>query len=262
MPERTEYAEGTPSWIDLATTGPAAAKQFYGDLFGWTFDDMPAGPDMIYTMCSKQGRFVAGLSAQPPEQAQQGVPPMWNTYVTVDDVDSATKRAENAGGTVFMAPFDVMDSGRMAVVGDPAGAVVSMWQARDHIGAQLVNEPGSLCWNELVTPDVERAKAFYGSTFGWTAEPMEAGGMPYTIFNVAGNAAAGATTPPMEGIPPHWAVYFAVDDTDATVAQAKARGATVVTEALDSPAGRMAGLRDPQGAAFWVIKTPPPGTPT
>jgi predicted enzyme related to lactoylglutathione lyase len=237
MTTKTEYQPGTPSWVDLSTTDPAAAKDFYGPLFGWTYDDQPTDdPANPYTLAFLNGQVVAGLMAQPPEMKAAGAPPMWSTYVT----------------------FDVMDAGRMAVAADPTGAVFCIWQAKNHIGAAVVNEPGSLSWNELLTPDVDRAAAFYKAVFGWEANNLEMGPMRYTEFRLGGEPVAGGTKPPMEGIPPSWGVYFTVADTDATVADAKSRGAQVLSEPMDIPPGRFAVLMDPQGAAFNVIKLATP----
>jgi hypothetical protein len=152
-----------------------------------------------------------------------------------------------------MPPMDVMDAGRMAVVQDPTGATIALWQAKNHIGAQTVNEPGSFTWNELQTPDVDKAAAFYAKVIGWDSQPFE--GSDYTVFNNEGNGIGGAMKPPMEGIPANWVVYFAVDDTDATVAKAKQQGGSVLAEPMDMEGvGRIAVLADPQGAVFAVIK--------
>jgi predicted enzyme related to lactoylglutathione lyase len=259
MTTKTEYPPGTPSWVDLSTTDPAAAQAFYGPLFGWTFDDQSDDPSNPYWVARVDGRDAAGVMAQPPEMRSAGVPPMWGTHVSVADVDATTAQVEAAGGTVIAAPADVMDVGRLAVIADPTGAVLCAWQAKSHFGASVVNEPGSFAWNELLTADVDRAAGFYHELFGWDAHPVEMGPMRYTEFRLGDQGIAGAQPPPMPGIPPVWVVYFAVADTDATVDDAKRRGAEVVAEPMDIPPGRMAVLRDPQGAVFNVIRlaTPP-----
>jgi predicted enzyme related to lactoylglutathione lyase len=207
MPERTEYAHGTPSWADVATTDTDGAKEFYGALFGWTFDDqeIPDSGGAVYSMAQRNGRDVAAVSTLQQDQAKMGIPPHWNTYVTVTDVDAAVATASGAGGTVLAPAFDVMDAGRMAVLADPAGAVILVWQAKNHIGAGLVNEPGSLSWTELMAPGVQQATGFYKTMFGWDAETHQMGPMEYTEFKLDGNSIAGALKPPMEGIPAHWA---------------------------------------------------------
>jgi hypothetical protein len=255
MPERNEYAPGTPNWVDLQTTDQQAAKQFYGELFGWTFEDMPMGDGNVYTMARLKGRDV-GAIAPLGEQAAAGVPPHWNSYVSVSDVDATAATVAPAGGNVMMPPFDVLDAGRMTVLQDPTGAVIIAWQAKNHIGAGIVNEAGAFSWNELLTPDVPKAAAFYEKVFGWTAE-HHTEGMAYTEFKVGGASIAGAMNPPMPGIPPVWTIYFNSDDTDATVAKARQLGATVFAEPTDIPPGRFAVLADPQGAMFNVIRMNP-----
>jgi predicted enzyme related to lactoylglutathione lyase len=256
MPERQSYEPGTPSWTDLSTTDVDAAKRFYADLFGWSYDAQDAGNGMIYTMAQQKAKAVAAIAPQPQMMAAAGAPPMWNTYVTVADVDASTGEVEGAGGAVLMPPMDVMDAGRMAVANDPTGAMFAMWQAKNNIGAELVNEHGALTWNELQTPDVDAAVAFYSKLFGWKSTAMDmGGGATYTMLELGDRGIGGAMKPPMEGIPAHWQVYFAVDDCDATVATAKKGGGTVLAEPMDLPdVGRMAALADPQGAAFSVIK--------
>jgi uncharacterized protein len=253
MAERTSYAPGTPSWVDLQTTDPAAAKQFYGTLFGWSYSDQPVDETNVYSMAQLRGVDVAAISGL-GEQAAQGVPPHWNSYVTVADVEAAVAAVGPAGGVVLAPPFDVMDAGRMAVVQDPSGAVFELWQAKAHLGAGLVNEPGTFTWTELTTPDIPKAAAFYKAVLGWDAATSD-GPMPYTEFKLGGVSIAGAMNPPMPGIPPSWGIYFAVADTDATVAQAKSLGGAVVVEPTDIPPGRFAVLTDPQGAYFNIIKS-------
>lgn len=230
MTTKTEYAPGTPSWVDLGTTDVPAAKAFYGALFGWEFEDQTGdNGEVVYTLAKLGGRNAAGLMEQPPGQRDMGIPPMWNTYVSTTDADATTKKAEAAGGAVFMAPMDVMDAGRMSVFADPTGAVIGAWQPKEHIGAEVVNEPGALTWDELVTPDVDKAAAFYNQVFGWKARTQQMGPMTYTEFLLDDQSIAGAMPPPMEGIPTSWGVYFAVADTDATVKDATGRGATVLS---------------------------------
>ncbi|HZQ27024.1 MAG TPA: VOC family protein [Acidimicrobiales bacterium] len=257
MPEMTGYANGVPSWVDLSSPDIAASAAFYGGLFGWQFQD--AGPDAGgYGMFLLRGKMVAGLGPlQDPNQ-----PPAWSTYVNVDDADTTVKTAREEGATVFVEPMDVMDAGRMAIFADPTGAVAGIWQPGQHRGAQLVNEPGAFCWNELNTRDPDRAKAFYAAVFGWEADTqsMGEGGPSYTEFKVGGRSVAGMMD--MRGrlpdeAPPHWLVYFAVDDTDQTVATATQQGGMTFMPPMDLPVGRFAVLGDPEGAVFAVIKMQP-----
>jgi uncharacterized protein len=258
MPVRTSYAQGTPNWVDLQTSDPAAAKAFYTGLFGWTYDDqeMPDSGGAIYSMARLGDENVAAIAPQPQEMAAAGAPPMWNTYLAVDNVDDAVSKAEAAGGQVAMQPFDIMDAGRMAFVMDPSGAAVAFWQANQHIGATLVNEPGTVTWNELITSDPAAAK-FYEQVLGMTTSIMDMGQGPYTLFEVGGQMVGGTTPPQMEGVPNHWHVYFAVADADATAAKAKELGGSALVEPFDTPVGRIAVLRDPQGAVFSILKPAP-----
>jgi len=260
MPERTQYAPGTPSWVDLQTSDPAGAKSFYRALFGWEYDDRPAGHDAdgneaIYSMATKNGKHVAAVAPLP----MAGVPSHWNTYVTVRDVDATAAQVAGAGGSVMMEPFDVMDAGRMSVIADPTGAMLCLWQATNHIGASLVNEHGTLSWEELMTPDIPAATAFYAKIFGWEAAPLEMPGMEYTELKLGGRSIGGAMKPPMEGMPAMWGIYFAVDDTDKAVEIATSNGGTVIQPPTDIPPGRMAVIADPAGAVFNVIKLADPG---
>jgi predicted enzyme related to lactoylglutathione lyase len=256
MPRRTEYAQGTPNWVDLRTPDQSAAKQFYASLFGWSYDDnpMPEGGG-VYAMATLNGETVAAIAPMPPG-APDGMPPAWNTYLAVDDVDAAIDKVAPAGGQVLMPAFDIGDAGRMAFVADPSGAAVALWQANQHIGATLVNEPGACVWNELITDKPDSALAFYEAVIGLTHSAMEmAPGQFYRVLNVGGSAVAGCMEPTMPGVPNHWHVDFAVDDADATAAKAAAEGGQVVVEPFDIPSvGRCAVLTDPQGATFSVLR--------
>lgn len=256
MGERTSYAPGTFSWVDLATTDPAGAKAFYGRLFGWEAEDLPAGEGMTYTMLRLDRADVAAMAEQPEHERSQGIPPRWNCYVTVDDADAVAARAAELGGTVVAPPFDVLDAGRMAVVADPEGAMLCLWQPRGHIGAGVVNAPGALTWNDLLTTDPEAAARFYGELFGWTVSRV-APGQPYWTIDNRGTSNGGIMEQPPEmrqaGVPPVWNAYFAVEDLDATLATAREAGGAVVFGPMAVPAGRFAGVRDPQGAVFSLI---------
>lgn len=260
MPERSDYKHGTFSWIDLGTTDAAAAKKFYGALFGWTFDDQPAGPGMTYTMCKLGGRDAAALYTM--DKTMQGMPPHWASYITVDDVDARTKKAAQGGGKVLKEAFDVMDVGRMSVIQDPTGAIVNFWQPKKHPGAGVVNEPGALTWNELFTNNVDAAGKFYVQTIGWKTEAVDMGPMgTYTLFQRGGEDKEGNAagmmklSPDMAGVPPHWLAYFAVADCDASAKQVAELGGKVVVPPTDIPnIGRFAIAQDPQGATFALFK--------
>lgn len=285
MLERDGYPAGVPCWIDTAQPDPEAATDFYGSLFGWAFEDrMPPGPGGHYHVATLQGGEVAAVSSLP-----EGSPPTpaWNTYIWVDSADDTAAKVREAGGTVLMEPFDVLDAGRMAVCADPSGAGFSLWQARGHRGAQLVNQPGTWNWSNLNTRDLEGSKAFYGAVFGWEVHPLDMGEFQGLMLCVPGygeflerrnpgirqrHADMGAPPAfsdsigwvnPMTGdefpddVPSHWSVTFAVEDTDAVVDATAARGGKIVTPPFDVVVARIGGIRtailsDPQGAVFAV----------
>jgi predicted enzyme related to lactoylglutathione lyase len=255
MPERTQYAHGTPSWTDLQTPDQGAAKKFYSAVLGWDYDDSPMGDGTFYSMATVKGKHVAAISGAPPE----GVPPHWNVYVTVDDVDATTAKVEGAGGAVIAPPFDVMDAGRMSVIADPTGAMLCPWQPTGNIGAQLVNEHGALCWEELMSADVPKAAEFYKQIFGWDSDTQTNGDMTYTEWKIGDRSIGGAMKPPMPGMPNVWGIYFAVDDTDKAAELVKANGGAVFQEPMDIEPGRFAVCADPSGAMFNVIKMASPG---
>jgi predicted enzyme related to lactoylglutathione lyase len=267
MSERDHYEHGVPCWVDHASGNPAAAAAFYADLLGWETEEMmPAEAPGSYLMARLRGRDVAAISSQ----ALEGAPPAWNTYVAVDDADAAAERARAAGGNVLAGPFDVFEAGRMAVVQDPAGAVVSVWQAGRHAGAGLVNEPGALAWNELTTREVESSLAFYAAVFGWRSLELELDGGRYFTWHLAGvgepdpQRAVGGLMP-MDGdlwptdLPAHWMTYFAVDDADSGAQRAASLGGLVSIAPFDTPAGRIAVVNDPVGAVVSLIQLPVAG---
>ncbi|MDQ1402899.1 MAG: uncharacterized protein QOG03_1215 [Actinomycetota bacterium] len=259
MAERTGYVAGTPSWVDLGSPDLDAAKAFYGGLFGWEFGetDPNAGG---YTMATVRGKNVAGLL----NQMDPSQPPFWATYVSVDDADGVAKLVADNGGTVLVPPMDVFDSGRMAVFLDPEGTAIGVWQPAAHIGAQLVNEHGTVTWNELATRDPDQAAAFYTTVFGWGADEEDfAPGVRYTQWKVGGESVGGMIamdeTWPAE-IAAHWMVYFAVDDVDAAAAKVTDLGGNVHVAPSDIPPGRFSVVSDPQGTHFSLIKMNEPAS--
>jgi predicted enzyme related to lactoylglutathione lyase len=255
MSEMTSYRPGTPSWVDHGSPDLDASIEFYGALFDW---DVPESENAEqtggYRQAMKGGKPVSGMMPL----MQEGQPPAWTTYISVEDADATAAAVRAAGGTVLAEPMDVMDLGRMAIFADPAGAVFGIWQPGTFVGAGVVNEPGALAWNELNTRDPEAAKAFYGDVFGWDFEDNDMGEMGTYISIKLGDAPVGgmldmAARGVPEEVPAHWQVYFAVDDTDAAVDQAKQGGGSVMVEPIDIPAGRFAILIDPHGASFAVI---------
>ena len=218
---------------------------------------------MVYTMLQQNGKDVGALYQLMPDMVAQGIPPHWLSYISVTSADETTEKAKNAGATILKGPFDVMTVGRMAVIQDPTGAVFALWQAGTSKGAGIYNVPGSFCWNELATTDTNKAGDFYSTTFAWGKDVQNFGPMEYTMFKNGDKSAGGmfGITPEMGNVPPHWLVYFAVDDCDAKVQKATELGARVMKPADDIPGvGRFAILLDPQGAAFAIIKLDNPQT--
>jgi uncharacterized protein len=248
MGERTKYTPGTFSWTDLTAVDQDAAKQFYSQLFGWDAIDNPVGEGMVYSMMQIGGKDVAALSPQPQQQRDAGMPPVWNSYVTVESADAAADSAQKLGATVHAPAFDVMDVGRMAVIQDPQGAFFEVWEPKLHIGASLVNVPGALAWNELASTDPDASADFYRELFGWKIEPFE-GMEGYLGIQTAAGHGNGGIRAATENEPSYWLVYFGTEDADAGVAKATELGATALVQ-MDIGVGKIAVLQDPQGAVF------------
>jgi predicted enzyme related to lactoylglutathione lyase len=242
MGERTSYAPGTFSWAELATSDAGAAKSFYSSVFGWEYDDNPIGDGQVYSIANRDGKQVAALfgSDQPPH---------WNCYVTVASVDETTARAGELGGSVISEPFDVMDLGRMSVIADPTGAALCLWEARSNIGAALVNTPGALTWNDLVTPDAEAAARFYGELLGWTTEEIpDAGG--YRVIKNGERMNGGIMPTDAGGAPPNWMPYFGHEDVARLAEEVDGLGGRLFNGPVGMPQGSIVVLGDPQGAVF------------
>ncbi len=250
MSERTTYTPGTFCWTDLTTTDQPAAKEFYTGLFGWDAEDMPVGDDVVYSMMRVDGKDVAAISPQPQMQRDAGAPPTWNSYVSVESADESVDRATELGATVHAPAFEVMEAGRMAVIQDPQGAFFMVWEKGRHFGAELVNAPGALVWNELASPDLDASTDFYGGLFGWTIAQFEQSPEPYlSIKNgEANNGGIRPLAPP--GTPPHWLVYFGVEDIDAGLAKVQELGGTKIDGPIDIQIAKIAIVQDPQGAVF------------
>lgn len=253
MVEYDKYDDGVPSWVDLSAPDLEQSKTFYAGLLGW---ETPEGAPEAggYSVCLLRGKAVAGLGPQ----MNPAFPPAWLTYVNTDDADATIAKVKANGGMVFVEPMDVMDAGRMALFADPLGAVIGLWQPGAHLGAQLVNEPGTYCWSELITTDLDAAKTFYRAVFGWEGEDQGPPGGPvaYTEWKLGGRSVGGMMLKnenmPSE-MPPSWGVYFAVEDCDAAVAKAQELGANLFYGPIDIEPGRFAVLSDPQGAVLQVM---------
>jgi uncharacterized protein len=250
----TAWPAGTPCWVDLGVGDIGRARTFYGGLFGW---DIQEGPPEAggYSMCEVDGRPVAGIG---PKMGPDEAPAAWTTYLASDDADRTVSEIKAAGGEVLAEPVDVMDVGRMAVAADPGGAVFGVWQARAHAGAGLANEPGSLTWNENMSRDFDRNKAFYGDVFGFDYGDLSSDGFSYATADLEGRPVAGIgeLDPDLPAeVPANWAAYFGVADADAAVTRAVELGGSVVRPAWDTPYGRMAVLADDQGAVFAIVSS-------
>jgi predicted enzyme related to lactoylglutathione lyase len=250
MPERKSHAPGSFCWPEIATTDRKRAEAFYGELFGWDIRMTSKGS---YEIAHLKGKEVAGLYEMMPEQKKQGVPAHWMAYVRVASTDAAAAKAAGLGAKVVAPPMDVPGVGRMAVLEDPTGARFSLWEAKGHEGAALVDEPGAVCWYELGTSDAEKAKAFYSGLFGWTWENHPG----YSEFS-NGKEQGGGLQPfgkDERGIPSHWRIYVQVKDCDAVAKACVALGGKVHVEPTDIPhVGRFAVLNAPDGAYFSVIR--------
>jgi predicted enzyme related to lactoylglutathione lyase len=280
MPERDGYIPGVPCWVDTTQPDPQAAASFYGALFGWELEDtMPPEAPGHYFVARQGGLDVAAISSPAPG-APSGA--TWNTYVWVESADETAERVRRAGGAVLTGPFDVMQAGRMAAFADPEGAAFYVWQANEHKGARLVNEPVSLNFNALHTRDAEAAKSFYGAVFGWQTLRLPAGGETWTlpgygdhleernpglrkmIADSGGPAGFEDVVAAIIAIPvaaaerpARWSVQFSVADPDATAVRAEELGGRVVTPPFDAPWARLTVLADPQGAAFTATRFVP-----
>jgi predicted enzyme related to lactoylglutathione lyase len=280
MPERDGYIPGVPCWVDTSQPDPKAAVDFYNDLFGWEFESvMPEGSLGQYFIGRIRGGDVAGVGSIP-----EGAPPMamWNTYIWVQSADATAAKVREAGGKTLMEPFDVMDSGRMAVFADPEGAVFCVWQANKHRGARVVNEHGSLNFNNLNTREVAGARAFYRAVFGWQTLTLDGGAEMWTLPGYGDHleratpglrkqveefgadpgfidvvASINPIADDQPDMPAHWSVTFGTDDADATAETAVRLGGKVVVAPFDAPWTRITVIADPQGATFVASKFVP-----
>jgi predicted enzyme related to lactoylglutathione lyase len=249
MGDRESYAPGTFCWADLGTTDAASARDFYTRLFGWEAVDTPAADEGVYTMFKLDGRDVAAMYEMGEEERQK-LPAHWSSYVSVEDADAATARARELGAEVVAEPVDVTEAGRMAVLRDPVGARVHLWQPRSQAGAGRVNDPGCMVWNELASPDPGRAGSFYGELFGWTTDTDETG---YAIVQRDGER-NGGIRPTQDDEPPHWLVYFTAASCDEATTTVREAGGQVMAGPIDVTVGRIAIVADPQGAVFALFE--------
>ncbi len=255
MAIRDGYKQGTPCWVDMTSDDLDASKAFYAKVFGWEYTEQSFGGRAVYTTALKDGKKVAGLMQQSPEQIKDGPPPAWNTYVAVDDAEAITGNVNGLGGQVLMPPVELPSMGKMAAIADPNDTILGLWQSDQHIGAERVNEPGSLIWNELVTSSVDAAVAYFEGLFGWTTKEIELPNGPYTLVEVDGESVGGIVAgQALE--PNHWETYFAVESIQDLLALVGEAGA-IIDEPTDIGLGLVAPVEDPQGAMFHVMQPTP-----
>ena len=257
MPIMTSYDHGQFSWVDLSAYDMNEAKTFYGEVFGWSVEDQDTGGGPPYAIFTNGGHQVAGLGQMSEEMKAQVPGSCWNSYVNVDDAEAVAKKAEGLGAKLLFPVMQVMDAGWMTFLVDPSGAPFAIWQKNKHIGAQQVNDPGSLSWNELASRDLEASKAFYGELFGWTFEENTEGKSKYFVANNQGKMNGGLIEMTKEWgeVPPHWAVYFTVENADATVATIERMGGKAVVEPFDISIGRIAVMADPHRGHFNIYQS-------
>lgn len=248
MTMRDTTSVGAPCWVDTFQPDPGAATDFYGALFGWTFDKSTSRSTVLpgdYLLARRGGKLVAGIRQAPPS-----TPPSWNTYVRVDDITQTLARAEHAGGTRIVGPLEAGRDGHLAVLADSTGVPFGLWQAEQRLGAELVDEPNSWAMSSLHTTDLDRAQDFYGGLFGWESKPVPGAG--FSKWRRADRVVAVVTATDGVSVPPHWSVNFAVDDADAVAERAVALGGTVLMAPMSTPGLRNAVISDPQGGVLAI----------
>lgn len=260
MSTRDRYPAGVPCFVDTLTGDLEATKRFYTGIFGWEFAGpgaMPDDPPGEYYVARVGGDDVAAVGTLPAS----ALPAAWNTYVSVHSADDVAAEAEANGGTVLSGPFDVPPAGRMAVVADPTGAALCIWEPGQRHGAGRVNEPSAWAMSMLSTDDPRSAQAFYGRLFGWEAEPFEAGpGANVWLWRLPGYVGGEPQQPvprdvvaamtAADGSPPAWSVDFWISDADAAAASASQLGGSVIAPPFEAAGFRRTVLADPGGAAF------------
>lgn len=252
MPTRDSYEPGRPCWVDLATSDPEAARSFYGELFGWTAEVDPDPAAGGYSQFHQDGARVAGCGPAMGE----GAPSVWTTYIASDDVDATATLIEASGGTTMVPPMDIFEAGRMGLFADPTGAVFGVWQAKQHTGAELVNEPTGWTWSHLLTGDKAKAIEFYGAVFGWEERNDPTWG-DYIALGDGEIASASEMDDSLPaGVPPHWSVAFSVPDAGEAQARAVQLGGTAVGPVDDMGPAKQASAMDPQGAMFGFLSMP------
>ncbi len=257
MPIRNDFKTGQFCWIDLAAHDLAAASTWYADLFGWTVVDQtaPGAPPYAFFLKGKAPAAAGGQLND--EMIEAGIPPMWNSYVKVDDCAAAEKKAVELGATITVPTMEVPGHGKLCFFMDPGGASLALWQAVGDDPGLHVAEHGGLSWNELMCRDVASSREFYSQLFGWEYDDMPMDGMTYTLIKAHGEQAAGMMGmdgEQFEGVPEHWMVYFDVDDCAAVTEKVAATGGSVRVPPTEIPVGIFSVLADPQGGCFSLMQ--------
>lgn len=251
------FPAGAPCWADLASSDPQRAREFYSGLLGWEAAESAREPGG-YVDFLHRGAVVAGMMPNSPETA---FPDTWTVYLASADAAGSADAAAAAGGQVMLDPLVIRDKGTSAMLGDPSGGTIGIWQPQAHPGFGRIDEAGAPVWYELLTGDYPAALAFYREVFGWETEVLsDSSEFRYTTVLSNGRPVAGVmdgVTDLPEGVPSHWELYFGHTDVDAAADQAEQLGGSVLTPPEDSPYGRMVQLADPTGASFWLMEAEP-----
>lgn len=260
MPDNLVFAHGQFAWVDLAAHDVAGIRTFYEELFGWTTKDVDTQGAPSYAQFYLNGKRVGGLGQMPEEMKAQGIPPVWSTYINVDDIHQTVQKATELGGKVTMPVMQIFDYGWMTFILDPTGGHVGLWQKNTHGGAEILNVPGTFCWNELATRDMDKAVKFYADLVGWTYDDNPTTNHPYKIINCGGRQIGGIIQMDEnwpKDMPPSWMVYFTVADIDRSAQKLTELGGTICVPVFDIPVGRMSVVSDPQGGTFTLIQLNP-----
>lgn len=257
MEEIKKHIPGTFCWLELGTTDTDAAKKYYGKLFGWQAEDQPSINGAVYTMFLLNDKPVAAVYKLNDEQQQMQIPPHWMSYVSTDNAEQVLQKVQESGGRVIMEAFPVQEFGKLGVFQDIEGAIISVWEPREHIGSSYKNIPGALSWTENACRDLNKTRAFYEKVFGWSSEKKDMGDMEYTVFRIEEEAVAGQYEMPeeMQDIPSHWLPYFLVKNAEETIKAAEEmKSAILMPNTYAEGVGYFAVIQDPQGAVFGIIQ--------
>lgn len=259
MTNRTQYPDGGPCWVDLATPNGAGARRFYGPLLGWTFDE-PNPALGGYMNVRRDGKRVAGVMELPPQQFTMG----WGVHLRTSDIEATARKIVQAGGALVMAPHDVAELGRNLLATDPTGALFGLWEPRSFPGAELDDEVGAMCWHDLSTRDAAAADRFYTSIFAYEKVTMKlCEQADNAIFNIGDEPVFSRIqhlAGPAKDLPSHWMVYFAIADMDAALALLPRLEGKLLSGPNDTPYGRMAVVADPYGAVLTLVQRAPAAT--